>query len=55
MCAVCAWRENCKKKHTMREGVLHCADFTRDKTLPAEEETKPKAACGHKKIVDPFA
>ncbi len=54
-CAVCAWRENCVKKHTLKEGTLHCPDFTRDKSLPPEEEAKPQAARSHKKIEDPFA
>lgn len=56
LCAVCAWRENCTKKHTIRESAMHCPDFTRDKTLPEEEVSKEApTSAGMKKIVDPFA
>jgi hypothetical protein len=54
-CVLCAWREKCAKKFKSEKGVAHCADFVRDETLPAEDEGKPFAGPGHKKIVDPFA
>jgi len=38
MCAVCAWRADCKKKYTYEQGsVIKCADFTRDLALPARD------------------
>ena len=54
-CAVCAWREKCVKKHTLKESALHCPDYCRDASLPPEEEQKPAAGRSHKKIEDPFA
>ncbi|MEW5911180.1 MAG: hypothetical protein AB1814_01380 [Thermodesulfobacteriota bacterium] len=39
MCAVCAWRVDCKKKYTYQQGsVIKCADFTRDLALPAQDK-----------------
>ena len=55
MCVVCAWREKCTKKLTMKETAMHCPDFTRDATIPADDAPAKKAGPGHKKIVDPFA
>ncbi len=52
-CAVCAWRETCTKKHTMRETVLHCPDFCRDAALgPEDEPAEPQER--HKKVEDVF-
>ena len=51
-CLVCAWRETCAKKHTIRETALHCADFCRDRTLPEEEV--PGVQERHKQIEDVF-
>ncbi|PLX41615.1 MAG: hypothetical protein C0608_05170 [Deltaproteobacteria bacterium] len=36
-CSVCAWRAECTKKFRTEESNLHCADFTRDKKIPADE------------------
>lgn len=43
MCAVCAWRENCKKKFQVSAGEAHCPDFSRDVQLKTEDD-KPKPA-----------
>ncbi len=55
-CAVCAWRETCTKKHTIKESALHCPDFCRDRTLGAaeEEEGEPEPRERHKHIEDVF-
>lgn len=42
MCAVCAWRLECKKKYSYEQGgVIKCADFTRDAKLNAEKAPRP--------------
>jgi len=41
MCAVCAWRENCKKKFKVSAGEAHCPDFTRDVQIKTDNEQKP--------------
>ena len=38
MCAVCAWRENCKKKFKVSAGEAHCPDFSRDVQLQADDK-----------------
>jgi hypothetical protein len=39
MCAVCAWRVDCKKKYSYEQGsVIKCPDFTRDQALPEPHE-----------------
>jgi len=45
LCAVCAWRKECKKKFSYPDGIaLNCPDFVRDVTLPVQEgETEPSA------------
>lgn len=52
-CAVCAWREACNKKHTLKESGLHCPDFCRDRALPAEE-AEASAVPAHKRVEDVF-
>jgi hypothetical protein len=52
-CAVCAWRENCNKKHTLKESALHCPDFCRDKNLPEDEAGAPVVE-RHKQVEDVF-
>lgn len=53
-CSVCAWRENCVKKHTIKESALHCPDYVRDQRLgPEEDAARPTER--HKKIEDPFS
>ncbi len=41
MCAVCAWRRNCKNKFKVSAGKAHCPDFIRDVQLKADDEQKP--------------
>jgi len=41
LCAVCAWRENCKKKFRVSAGEAHCPDFSRDVKIKADDEQKP--------------
>lgn len=39
MCAVCAWRVDCKKKYSYQQGsVIKCAEFTRDLALPPRDD-----------------
>lgn len=52
-CAVCAWRETCAKKHTLKEDALHCPDFTRDRRLPEDAAGAPTAE-RHKQVEDVF-
>lgn len=38
ICAVCAWRVDCKKKFSYDQaGSSKCPDFTRDAALPPDE------------------
>lgn len=52
-CLICAWRETCSKKHTIKEKSLHCADFCRDRSLPEEAEGTAGQE-RHKQIEDVF-
>ena len=56
LCAVCAWREECTKKFKMKEGSLHCPDYTRDVKLPKQddEQEMEDAAPQHKRVEDVF-
>ena len=38
MCAVCAWRENCKKKFKVSAGEAHCPDFSRDIQIKTDDK-----------------
>ncbi|MEE9435188.1 MAG: hypothetical protein V3V37_00775 [Candidatus Adiutricales bacterium] len=43
LCAVCAWRRDCLKKHKFESSNrLKCLDFSRDVTMP-EEKDKEKS------------
>ena len=44
ICAVCAWRETCKKKFSISGKDLRCPDFARDVTIKekTEEDEKEK-------------
>ncbi len=54
-CAVCAWREGCVKKHTLKETTLHCPDYCRDRSLPPEPAEEEAAKAGrHKRVEDVF-
>jgi hypothetical protein len=52
-CAVCAWREDCTKKHTIKETALHCPDYCRDLRLQAEPSAESSRG-PHKQIEDVF-
>lgn len=52
-CAVCAWREACTKKHTLKESALHCPDFCRDLKLGTDEKAASPAE-RHKQVEDVF-
>lgn len=38
LCAVCAWRETCRKKFSISGKDLRCPDFARDVTIKEEKE-----------------
>ncbi len=38
MCVICAWRENCKKKFSYKDGQLNCPDFSEDLKIKKEIE-----------------
>jgi hypothetical protein len=38
ICAVCAWRETCKKKFSISGKDLRCPDFARDVTIKEKTE-----------------
>jgi hypothetical protein len=39
LCAVCAWRETCQKKFRISKSPgATCVDFTRDLSIPRDEE-----------------
>ncbi len=40
VCAVCAWRETCKKKFSISGKDLRCPDFARDVTIKEKTEEK---------------
>ena len=43
-CVVCAWREDCVKKHRATTGIqINCLDFVRDASIP-REDPKPREA-----------
>jgi hypothetical protein len=52
-CFVCAWREACTKKHSLKETALHCPDFCRDQTL-GEDTGGETVAERHKQVDDVF-
>jgi hypothetical protein len=39
LCVICAWRENCKKKFSLKAG-RRCPDFSKDLTIKEEPEGK---------------
>ena len=48
LCAICAWRGDCKKKFKSTGGI-NCPDFSRDVTIKAIEETPPEPKKEEKK------
>lgn len=47
LCVVCAWRETCQKKYTIskRSGAT-CPDFTRDLSIPEDDEASGSSNSG---------
>ncbi|MCD6133297.1 MAG: hypothetical protein J7J16_03130 [Deltaproteobacteria bacterium] len=43
LCAICAWREVCKKRFLYKGIVLNCPDFVRDVTIKEEKEDNEDA------------
>ena len=43
-CAVCAWRENCKKRFCIPDGGARCPDYCHDITIKDVEEDKNKTS-----------
>ena len=45
-CPVCAWRQDCKKKHTIASqgGKLRCPEFSPDLTLTKDRSEKDEEA-----------
>ena len=42
LCVICAWRENCQKKFSLKAGQ-RCPDFSKDYSIKEEpEETEKK-------------
>ena len=41
LCAICAWRRDCKKKFSHGESV-HCPDYTKDLTIKDKEQSQKK-------------
>jgi hypothetical protein len=39
LCIICAWRQTCQKQFSMKAGQK-CADYCRDVTIKAPEESK---------------
>jgi len=44
ICAVCAWRETCKKKFSVSGKDMRCAEFVKDVSIKqkSEEEAEKK-------------
>ncbi|MBI4687053.1 MAG: hypothetical protein HY756_04635 [Nitrospirae bacterium] len=42
ICIVCAWREQCQKRFSVKDRDFRCPDFTRDVSIPREEEEAEK-------------
>ncbi|MBF0607347.1 MAG: hypothetical protein SFH39_07670 [Candidatus Magnetobacterium sp. LHC-1] len=43
ICAICAWREHCKKKFTVSGQMLRCNEFSKDITIKDDKkENTPK-------------
>jgi len=44
ICVVCAWRETCQKKYSFSSsGGTKCPDYTRDLTLPKDNDKKTES------------
>lgn len=52
LCAVCAWRGDCKKKFMQSDGVF-CPDFTKDLTIKATGETAVNPPQDKKQVKKP--
>lgn len=53
-CVLCAWREKCAKKFSIKESALRCADFSRDQSIPLEEEKRDGKGRDLKNVEDVF-
>lgn len=53
-CVLCAWREKCAKKFSIKESAVHCADFSRDRSIPRGEETQEDKGPAMKCVEDVF-
>ncbi len=42
VCALCAWRADCKKKFSVSGRDIRCADFARDMALKEEPQPQKK-------------
>jgi hypothetical protein len=40
ICAVCAWRTDCKKKFSVSGKDIHCSDFVRDISIEEKKENE---------------
>jgi hypothetical protein len=49
ICALCAWRETCRKKFSISGKDMRCTDFVRDLRIKLEEPTGAEAGEGQKK------
>lgn len=47
LCAICAWRRDCKKKFMHAEGV-YCPDYTKDLTIRDKEPQEEKRSTDKK-------
>jgi hypothetical protein len=44
ICVVCAWRETCQKKYSFSSsGGTKCPDYSRDLTLPKDNDKKTES------------
>lgn len=37
-CAICAWRENCRKRFSVSDCGARCPDFSRDISIKSSDE-----------------
>ncbi len=42
VCALCAWRETCKKKFSVSGKDMRCPDFVRDLRIKESEMSEPQ-------------
>ncbi len=54
-CVLCAWREKCAKKFSIKESAAHCVDFSRDQSIPLEEAERKDKGRDLKNVEDVFS